>query len=64
MEFGCFVDCIGWYYDVDCKTGEYVADIGAMNAEADVCINVLFRASSETNVEDIDRRLLYMEENW
>lgn len=63
-ESGAFVDALGWHYERDCKNGDYIADSGAMNGEADICIDVFLRASSDTNTEEIDRRLLYVEEEW
>lgn len=63
-ESGTFVDALGWNYERDYKNGDYIADSGAMNGEADVCINVFLRTSSDTNAEEIDKKLLYIEEEW
>ncbi len=61
-ESGCFADAIGWHYEKDCKTNGYIAECGRMNPDAEVTISVYLRVADGVNVEDIERTLLFLEE--
>ncbi len=61
-ESGAFVDFIGWHYELDSQSGECVADSGAMNAESDVSIEVFLVAMDGIDKQNINKKLLYVEE--
>lgn len=61
-ESGIFMDAIGWHFERDCKTGLYITECGRMNPDTEIIISVYFGACEDVNVEDIERTLLFIEE--
>lgn len=61
-ESGIFMDTIGWHFERDCKTGLYITECGRMNPDTEIIISVYFGACEDVNVEDIERTLLFIEE--
>lgn len=61
-ESGLFMDAIGWHYERDCKSGLYVTECGRMNPDVEIIITVYLGVCDGVNVEDIERTLLFLEE--
>ena len=62
-ESGVFADAIGWHYERDISTkGEYILDSGAMNPYSENVVTVYLRVGNDVDVEDIERTLLFWEE--
>lgn len=65
IEFLCetiFAPCIGWYFEKDCKTGNYEIDCGRMNPNTDLIVIAHLRANDNVDSEDIEQALLFVEE--
>lgn len=62
MESGCFVDCVGWHYGKDYRTGKYIIETGRMDGDSENIVIAHLRASDGVNAEDIERILKIEEE--
>ena len=60
-ESGVFSDCIGWTFDKDCKTNDYICETGRMNGSSENIVTVYLRVYEGVNVEDIEKTLLLQE---
>lgn len=61
-ESGCFMDCVGWHYERDYRTGEYILETGRMDGNSENVVIAHLRVCEGANVEDIERTLLFVEE--
>lgn len=61
-ESGIFMDAIGWHFERDCKTGLYITECGRMNPDSETIVTVYLGVCEDVNVEDIERTLLFLEE--
>jgi len=62
-ESGCFVNAIGWHYEKDFGGDHrFTAETGRMNGTSDVIITVYFGIGENANEEEIERTLLFLEE--
>lgn len=61
-ESGCFVDCVGWHYERDYKTGDYIIETGRMDGNSENVVTAYLRVNDNANVENIERTLLFVEE--
>lgn len=62
-ESGVFVDFVDWHYERNISTkDEYKVDSGAMNPYSENVVTVYLRVADGMNGEDIDRTLLFLEE--
>lgn len=61
-ESGCFVDCVGWHYERDFRTGDYIIETGRMDGNSENVVIAYLRVNDNANVEDIERTLLFVEE--
>lgn len=61
-ESGVFADCIGWYYEKDYKSGQYIVECGRMDRSAEKIIVVYLDVCEGVDVEDIDKTLLFDED--
>ena len=65
LDFLCetiFAPCIGWYFEKDCKTGNYEVDCGRMNPNTDLIVIAHLRANDNVTTEDIEQALLFLED--
>lgn len=65
LDFVCesiFMDSIGWHFERNYKTGDYVIDCGRMNPDSDFVVIAHLRANEGVSREDIDRALMMNEE--
>jgi len=56
-ESGCFTDCIGWTFERDFKTGNYIAECSRTDGNSENIVTVHLRVNDSSNVEDIERVL-------
>lgn len=56
------MDCFGWHYERDYKTGQYIIETGRMNGNSENIVIAHLSVDDNTNVEDIERVLKIMEE--
>ena len=67
LDFLCesdvFADFVDWYYERNISAkDEYILDSGAMNPYSENVVTVYLRVADGMNGEDIDRTLLFLEE--
>lgn len=60
-ESGCFVDCVGWHYERDYRTGNYIIETGRMDGNSENVVTAYLRVNDNANVENIERILLFVE---
>lgn len=62
-ESGVFADFVDWHYEKNISTkDEYIFDSGAMNPYSENVVTAYLRVADGVNVEDIERTLLFSEE--
>ncbi len=61
-ESGCFADAIGWHFEKDHKSGRYILETGRMNPNSEIIITAYLGVCESMNGEDIERTLLFVEE--
>ena len=61
-ESGVFAETIGWHYGYDCESNIYILETGRMNPHSEIIITVYLRVNDGVKVEDIERKLLFVEE--
>ena len=61
-ESGCFVNCVGWHYERDYRTGDYIIEAGRMDGNSENIVIAYLRVNDNADVEDIERILLFVEE--
>ena len=67
LDFLCesiFMDCIGWHYEKDYKTGQYIIETGRMNLNTEVIVAIYLGVCDGVKREDIDMVLSVVEEEW
>ena len=57
-----FADAIGWHYERNNQTGQYIAECGRMNGDVDVIVTACLRANDDVSREVIDKALRVIEE--
>lgn len=65
LDFLCetiFADCVGWHYEFDVKTRQYITECSRMNGDVDFIFIAHLCACDGVNVEDIERVLKIEEE--
>ena len=55
------MDCVGWIYQRDHRTGEYIAESGYSDADSENIVSVYLRVNEGVKIEDIEKTLLYVE---
>ncbi|MBC5745883.1 hypothetical protein FMM74_020600 [Lachnospiraceae bacterium MD308] len=62
-ESGVFADFVDWHFERNISTkDEYILDSGAMNPYSENVVTVYLYVTDGVNVEDVDRTLLFLEE--
>lgn len=62
-EASIFADFVDWHYEKNISTkDEYKVDSGAMNSYSENVVTVYLRVGNDVDVEDIERTLLFLEE--
>lgn len=62
-ESGIFADCIGWYFEKVYKTNQYIIECCRLDGGAENIITVFMRVNDGVETDDIERVLLYVEED-
>ena len=66
LQFLCeadvFMNCVGWTYQQDYRTGDYVLETGRSDGDSENIITICLRVNENVNVEDIERTLEIEEE--
>lgn len=65
LDFLCesiFADSIGWYFEKDFRTGNYMVDCGRMNPNTDLIVIAHLCANEGVSRECIDEALTFVEE--
>lgn len=65
LDFLCetiFADAIGWHYEYDIKSKQYIIECGRMNGDADFIFIAHLCACDDVSKEDVDNALNVIEE--
>lgn len=65
LDFLCesiFKDCIGWHYERNHETGQYVSECSRMDGSSDIIVTAYLCACDDVKVEDVDKILRVIEE--
>lgn len=60
LDFLCetiFADCVGWHYERDYQTGEYIIEAGRMNGDVDFIFIAHLCVNDGVKVESVDKAL-------
>ena len=57
-----FADCIGWHFERDINTGQYVTECSRKDGSVDLIIIAHLCARDSVNVEDVEKMLKIEEE--
>ena len=61
-ESGCFMDCVGWHFEKDYKTNQYIAECCRMNGDSENIVTVHLRMNDGASDEDINNILIMKED--
>lgn len=56
-ESGVFADCIGWTFEKDYKTGNYIAECSRTDGNSENVVTAYLRVADGVNAEDIEETL-------
>ena len=56
------LDCVGWHYERDYRTGDYIIETGRMDGNSENVVIAHLCVTDNANVEDIERILKIEEE--
>lgn len=62
-ETNVFMNCIGWTYQPDHRTGLYILEAGRSDAYSENIVTVYLRVGEGANTEDVEKVLLIKEED-
>lgn len=57
-ESGCFVDCVGWHYEKDYKTDDYIIETGRYNPHSEIIITAYMNVCEGISNKDVESILL------
>lgn len=60
-ESGCFLNCVGWHYEKDYKTNDYICECSRMNGDSDVIIMVQLKVNDSVSADDVEKMLVIEE---
>lgn len=61
-ESGCFLNRVGWHYERDYRTEQYIIETGRMDGDSENIVTVYLRVCEGVSGEDIERILVMTEE--
>ena len=61
-ESGCFMDCVGWHYERDYKTGDYIIETGRMDGNSENVVIAYLRVNDDVSINEVERILKFEEE--
>ncbi len=62
-ESNIFMDCVGWTYQQDHRTGGYVLEAGRGDSDSENIIIIFMRANNGVSDDDVKNALLMKEED-
>lgn len=62
-ESNIFMDCVGWTYQQNHRTGGYVLESGRSDGDSENIVTVFLRVNDGVKTEDIEKVLLMKEED-
>lgn len=60
-ESGCFVNCVGWHYKRDFRTGDYIIETGRMDGNSENVVTVYLRVVDGVDGEEVEKAFLFLE---
>lgn len=57
-----FADCVGWHYERNNQTGQYIVEAGRMDGDSDIIVIAYLCAGDDVSREVIDSALMIIEE--
>lgn len=51
------MDCVGWHYERDYRTGNYIIETGRMDGSSESIVTAYLRVNDGMNAEDIEKIL-------
>lgn len=57
------MDCVGWHYQKDYKTNQYIAETGRMDGDSENIVIAYLRVNDGIKIEEIEKTLLYVQES-
>ena len=61
-ESNIFMDCVGWTYQQNHRTGGYVLETGRSDGDSENIITIHMRVNDGVKIEDVEKVLLYAED--
>ena len=61
-ESGCFVDCVGWHYERDYRTGDYIIETGRGDGDSENIVIAYLRVNDGVSTEEVEKILKVEEE--
>ena len=62
-ESGCFVDCVGWHYERDYRTGDYIIETGRGDGDSENIVIAYLRVNDGVSTEEVEKILKVEEES-
>lgn len=62
-EANVFRNCVGWTYQRDNRTGEYILESGRSDGDSENIVIVYLRVNEDVKIEDVEKALLMEEED-
>lgn len=61
-ESGCFMDCVGWHYGRNYRTGDYIIETGRMDGNSENVVIAHLRLNDGVSEKEIEKILEIREE--
>ena len=61
-ESGLFAESLGWHYEKDHKTNDYIFETGRYNPHSEIIITVYMHICNGANRESVEKELLFLED--
>ena len=61
-ESGIFAESLGWHYELNHKTNDYILETGRYNPHSEIIIAVYMRVCNGANRESVEKELLFLED--
>ena len=61
-EAGIFSESLGWHYELDHKTNDYIFETGRYNPHSEIIITVNMRVCNGASSENVEKELLFLED--
>lgn len=62
-EANVFMDCVGWHFTRDYKTGLYIIETGRMDGDSENIVTVYLRVRDSVSDEQVKKALFFIEED-